>query len=192
MFSPMVLLLAIFVIQSFVPPWISLIIFILFVIEFLIGFVYFMYFVVGSKLFLHSLGLMRKTSPDELILRGRYAVARKGSVFLVAYWGSNALFFIAFLQSFPAEKMNLKIPRTIWRWEYTVSIGEVKIARRWGEYTVPNTEDDFITGEGILYSLLIESMPPFKTLQYPSQDQLLQIVNTLADEASNPDFGMNR
>ncbi|NHJ14161.1 MAG: hypothetical protein EAX95_10825 [Candidatus Thorarchaeota archaeon] len=192
MLSPLVLLLAIFLVQSFVPPWISLVIFFLFVIEFLVGFVFFMYFVLGSKLFFHSLDLMRKTSPDELILRGRYAVAKKGSVFLVAYWGSNALFFIAFFQTFPAEQLKLRIPRTIWRWEYTVSIGEVKVARRLGEYTVPDSEDDFITGEGILYSLLIESMPPFETLQYPSRDQLLQIASTLADEASDLSLGTIR
>ncbi len=182
--SPIFLLLFILLFSSFIPEGISLAIFSLFIIGVIFGFVIIAYFGLGSKLFFHSLDIVRKTTPDEILLRGRYAVAKIGNVYLVAYWGSNTLFFIAYLHSMPAERLKLKIPRVIWRWEYKVATEGFKIARRRGHYTVPVSEEDFITGEGILYSLLIESMPPFRELQYPSRSQLLEIASQLADEAS--------
>ncbi len=190
MCSPILLLLVIFLIQSFTPEWVPLAIFLLFVAAVLVGVVVFMYYAMGGRLFFHSLDLIKKTAPDELILKGRYAVAKKGHIFLVAYWGSNTLFFIAYLQSMPAEKPKLKIPRVIWRWEYKIAIDGFKIARTQGHYTLPVSDEDFITGEGILYSLLIESMPPFREMQYPSGQQLLQIASQLDDETSGLGSGM--
>lgn len=190
MCSPILLLLVLFLTQSFIPDWVALAIFSLFIVGVLVGIVVFMYYGLGSKLFFHSLDLIKKTVPDELILKGRYAVAKKGNVFLVAYWGSNTLFFISYLQSMPAERLKLKIPRVIWRWEYKTEIEGFKIARTQGYYTLPVSDEDFLTGEGILYSLLIESMPPFREMQYPSGQQLLQIVSQLDDETSGLCSGM--
>jgi hypothetical protein len=192
MFSPIVLLLLILIIGSNVPDWASLPIFAFLVVGTLLGITVFIYYGSGSKLFFHSLNLIKMISPDEIVLKNRYAVAKKGLIHLVATWGSNALVFITFLHSIPSEKLKLKIPRVIWRWEYKVSIGEVKVARREGEYTVPVSEEDFITGECILYSLLIESMPPVRVLQNPSKDQLLQITSKLVDEAAGIGSGMIR
>jgi len=84
----------------------------------------------------------------------------------------------------PAEKKKVKVPFVIWRWEYKLLIGEVKVARREGQYTVANSEEDFITGDCILYSMLIESMPPFQEFQYPSSNQLLQIIESLETETT--------
>jgi hypothetical protein len=192
MFSPVALLFLIFIFQAVIPEWASLSIFAFFVVGVLSGLIYFMYYALGNKLFYHSLDLFKEISPDEIVLTNRYAVAKKGLVHLVATWGSNALFFIVFLHSVPAERLKLKIPRVIWRWEYKVAIGEIKVARRQGQYTVPISEEDFVTGECILYSLLIESMPPFQKMQYYSRDQLLQITSKLADEATRLGSGTIR
>jgi hypothetical protein len=181
---PIFWLLFLLLFSSFIPEGISLAIFSPVIIGVISGFVIVAYYGLGSKLFFHSLDIIRKAAPDEIILRGRYAVAKIGNVYLVAYWGSNTLFFITYIHSMLAERQKLDVPSVVWRWEYKIEIEGFKIARRQGQYTVAVSEEDFITGEGILYSLLIESMPPFKQLQYPSRQQILQIANQLDDDAS--------
>jgi hypothetical protein len=182
--SPIFLLIAILILQSFISEWPFAIFVVLFGAVFS-GLAIFLYYAMGSKLFFHSLDIIRKATPDKVLLKGRYAVAKIANIYLVAYWGSNALFFIGYLHSMLAEKQKLKVPRVVWRWEYKIEIGGFKIARRQGQYTVPVSEEDFISGEGILYSFLIESMPPFKMLQYPSRQQILQIANQLDEDASS-------
>ncbi|MFW9887286.1 MAG: hypothetical protein ACFFER_03840 [Candidatus Thorarchaeota archaeon] len=183
--TPIFLLLSLFVLPSAIREWASLLILGLIVLGVISGFVLVAYYGMGSRLFFHSLDLLRKLTPDEVILKGRCAVAKIGRVFLVAYWGSNTLFFIAFLHSIPAERQKLDVPSAIWRWEYKIEIEGFKIARRQEHFTVPISQEDFITGEGILYSLLIESMPPIRMLQHPSRQQILEIVSQLDDEASS-------
>jgi hypothetical protein len=182
--SPIFLLLALVIFHTFFEAGVTLVVFASVIIGVISGFVITFYYGAGSKLFFHSLDMIRKISPDEVVLKGRYAVAKIGRIFLVAYWGSNTLFFIAYLHSMPAERQKLDVPSVIWRWEYKIDIEGFKIARRQEHFTVPISQDDFITGEGILYSLLIESMPPVRVLQYPSREQILQIVSQLDDEAS--------
>jgi hypothetical protein len=182
--SPIFFLLALAIFPNYTTDW-SLAIFFFVIPAVIIGFVVVAYYGLGSKLFFHSLDLIRNISPDEILLRGRYAVAKIGNVYLVAYWGSNTFFFIAYLHSMPAERLKLKIPRVVWRWEYKIAIEGFKIARRQGHFTVPISEEDFISGDALLYSLLIESMPPFRELQYPSRQQILQIANQLDDESSS-------
>lgn len=138
----------------------------------------------GSKLFFHSLDLIKEISPDYVMLMGRHAVAKKGPIYLVAIWGSNALLFVGFLHSMPAERKTVKVLFVIWRREYKLLIGEIKVARSEGQYTVANSEEDFITGNCMLYSMLIESMPPFQEFQHPSSDQLLQIIERLETETT--------
>lgn len=182
--SPIFLLLFLAFFNNFLPPGASLGIFGFIVVGVLSGFTITFYYGAGSKLFFHSLDIIRKISPDEVVLKGRYAVAKIGRVFLVAYWGSNTLFFIAYMHSMPAERQKLDVPSVIWRWEYKIDIEGFKIARRQERFTVPISQEEFISGEGILYSLLIESMPPLRVLQYPSRQQILEIASQLADEAS--------
>lgn len=181
---PIFWLLFLLLFSSFIPGEISLAIFSPIIIGVISGFVIVAYYGLGSKLFFHSLDIIRKTVPEEVLLKGRYAVAKIGTVYLVAYWGSNTLFFITYLHSMFGEKQKLDVPSVVWRWEYKVEIEGFKLARRQGQYTVPVSEEDFISGEGILYSLLIESMPPLRELQYPSRQQILQIANQLNDDAS--------
>lgn len=185
MFSPIVLMLLILIIGSTIPEWASLPILAFFMVGPLLGAIIFIFYGLGSKLFFHSLDLIKKISPDEIVLKNRFVVAKKGLVYLVTTWGSNALFFIVFLHSMPAEKSKLKVPRVIWRWEYTFIIGEIKVARREEQCTLPISTDEFINGECILYSFLIESMPPVRMLQHPSRDQLIQIADKITEEASS-------
>ena len=185
MFLPIVLMLFILIIGSTVPEWASLPVLAFFMVGPLLGVIIFIFYGSGSKLFFHSLDLIKKISPDEIVLKNRSVVAKKGLVYLVTTWGSNALFFIVFLHSMPAEKSKLKVPRVIWRWEYTFIIGEIKVARREEQCTLPISTDEFINGECILYSFLIESMPPVRMLQHPSKDQLIQIADKIAEEASS-------
>jgi len=178
------LLLVLLFFWSFFQEGVSFALFASIIVGAMFGVVITLYYGLGSKLFFHSLDLIRKSSPDEVVLKGRYAVAKLGRVFLVAYWGSNTLFFIEFLHSMPAERQKLDVPSVIWRWEYKIEIEDFKIARRQEHFTVPISQEDFITGEGILYSLLIESMPPVRVLQHPSREQILEIASQLDDEAS--------
>ncbi|MFW9884756.1 MAG: hypothetical protein ACFFEX_10265 [Candidatus Thorarchaeota archaeon] len=182
--SPIFLLLFLAFFNNFLPAGASLGIFGFIVVGVLSGFVITFYYGAGSKLFFHGLDIIRKISPDEVVLKGRYVVVKTGRVFLVAYWGSNTLFFIAYLHSMPAERQKLDVPGVIWRWEYKINMEGLKIARRQERFTVPISQDEFISGEGILYSLLIESMPPLRVLQYPSRQQILEIASQLDDEAS--------
>ncbi|MFX1473673.1 MAG: hypothetical protein ACFFBM_14290, partial [Promethearchaeota archaeon] len=182
--TPIFLLLSLFILPSFIREWAALPILGLIFLGAISGAALVSYYGESSRLFYHSLDLIRKLTPDEVILKGRYAVAKIGRVFLVAYWGSNALLFVVFLHSMPAERQKLDVPSAIWRWEYKIDIEGFKIARRQEHFTIPISQEDFIAGEGILYSLLIESMPPIRVLQHPSEQQIRQIASQLDAEAT--------
>jgi hypothetical protein len=144
----------------------------------------------GASLFFQSLDLLKKLSPPDPITVGRSVVMNKSPVYGIGTWGSNVLMFVAFYSQERVFHQKLKIPRTIWKWEYKLDISDAKIARREGTYTVPIGNDEYYTGEGILYALMIEGGVYVVTQRDFSSEQLNQIVAHLEKEVTS--YGVGR
>ncbi len=177
-------------IHGLVPEAIELLLFVAFMVMILVGFLVSGYYGLGRILFFHSLDLIRMIAPDEMVVTSRYGVVRRGSVYILAKWGADVLTFIAFLHSEPALTPKIKIPSIIWRWEHTIPIDSLKVTRREGHFTVPTSENSFISGEGILYSLIIDPSRHSRQTSGFSRDQLLRIVDTLSEETTS--YGSGR
>jgi hypothetical protein len=76
----------------------------------------------------------------------------------------------------------VKVPRLIWTWEYSNPIGDIKVARREGDYSIPVAEGTYYTGRGILYSLLLEERVIVRIQKNFTAKQLNQIVDALEQE----------
>ncbi len=181
---------SLYLIHGLIPVEMAITLFVASMLMIFVGIIVSGYYGLGRILFFHNLDLLRMIAPDEMAVTSSYGVVRRGSVYILAKWGSNVLTFIAFLHSEPALAPKIKIPRIIWRWEYTFPIGSLKVTRREGHFTVPTSEYSFFSGEGILYALLIDaSSYSRQTSGFPS-DQLLRIVDTLSEEAAS--YGSGR
>ena len=184
MFSPVALIVVAYFIQGLVPDMLMLSLFFAMFIIIMIGLGLVIYYGKGGDLFFHSLEIIKLLTPSPPLLTRRFAVATRDRVHAVAFWGSNVVMFFNFHQPRPALTLEPKIPRTIWTWEYKVSIDDVKVARREGDFTIPTAEDGFITGEGILYALLVEGRwYSGQTLDF-SEEQVLKVVEHLSREFS--------
>jgi hypothetical protein len=136
----------------------------------------------GASLFFLSLVQLKKLSPPDPILIGRCGVMNRDPVHVIGTWGSNVLMFVGFYSYEHVFHQKLKIPRNIWKWEYKFEINDVKVARREGTYTVPIGNDEYQTGDGILYALLLEGGANIPTQRDFSSEQLHQIVTHLEKE----------
>ena len=184
------LLVPLYLIYGLAPKAIELLLLVAFIVITAIGFIVSEYYGSAHILFFHSLDLIRMIAPDEMTVTSRYGVVRRGPAYILAKWGSNVLTFIAFLHSEPALAPRIKIPPIILPGEYTFPIDSLKVSRREGHFTVPTSENSFISGEGILYSLLIESRSFSRSTSDFSRNQLLRIVDTLNEEATS--YGSGR
>lgn len=184
MFSPVALVVIIYFIQGLVPHMLILSLFFVMFILMMIGLGLVIYFGKDVTLFFHGLEILKLLTPSPLLITPRFAVVTCGQVHAVVFWGSNVVMFFIFGQPKTVPTLKPKIPRTIWTWEYNVSIDDVKVARREGDFTIPTAEDGFITGNGVLYALLVEGkLYSGQTLDF-SQDQILQVVDRLNQEFS--------
>ena len=159
-------------VPSVVPTVIVLVIFpILFVLG-MLGLVY--YGKIGS-MFFRGIDILRQITPPEMFIEGKFAILNKDPVYAIVQWGSNTLFFVAFFQPERSFDTKAKVPKVIWIWNYTHPIGDIKVARKEGKFTIPIEQGTFYTGEGILYSL---------QLGYTNHtaEQLNQIVDSLERE----------
>lgn len=148
----------------------------------MLGLIIMGYYGLGSSMLFRSMDILRKIAPPEPFIEGKFAVLNKDPVYCVAQWGSNALFFVAFYQSERTFDQKMKVPRVIWKWEYSHSIGEIKVARREGNFTIPVDTGTYYTGRGILYSLLLEQSVIITIRKKFTDEQLNQIVDNLARE----------
>jgi hypothetical protein len=108
----------------------------------------------------------------------------KDPVYAIIQWGSNAIFFVAFFQSDRTLGKKVKLPRVIWKWEYTHPIGEIKVARRENAFTIPVDKGIYYTGRGVLYSLLLERTVIVTIPKTFTAEQLNRIVDSLVREVS--------
>ena len=144
----------------------------------------------GASMFFHGLDILKKLSPPDPIFIGRCVVMDKDPIYGVGTWGSNVLMFVAFYSRERVFHQKLKIPRTIWTWEYKLDIANAKVARREGTYTIPIGGDEYYTGEGVLYAIIIEG-GVYVTIQRDfSSEQLHQIVAHLENEVTS--YGAGR
>jgi hypothetical protein len=188
--SLLLLPILIFLIQFLVPSTVILVLFVVFGAISMAGLAMAFWYGKGASLFFQSLDLLKKLSPPDPIIIGRSVVINKSPVYGIGTWGSNVLMFVAFYKQERVFHQKVRIPRTIWKWEYKHDISDAKVARREGTYTVPVGSDEYYTGEGILYALMIEG-GVYVTMQRDfSSEQLNQIVAHLEKEVTS--YGTGR
>ena len=89
---------------------------------------------------------------------------------------------MAFYQSERTFDKKVRVPRVIWKWEYTLPVGEIKVARREAAFTIPVDRGKYHSGKGVLYSLHLEQIGIVRLLKRFTAEQLNQIVDTLTQE----------
>ncbi|MFW9800543.1 MAG: hypothetical protein ACFFD9_08905 [Candidatus Thorarchaeota archaeon] len=147
-----------------------------------LGILIVVYYGTGSSMLFRGMDVLRQISPPEPFIEGKFAVLNKDPVYAIAQWGSNTLFFVAFYQSERTFDQSVAVPRVIWKWEYSHPIGEIKVARREGDFTVPVERGTYFKGRGILYSLLLEETAIVTFRKDYTGEQLNRIVDSLAQE----------
>jgi len=176
--------LVVFLIQYSVPLEVVLLMFIIFPAIGFPGAVLVSYFGRGCTTFFQCLDILKQLAPPDPIIIGRSAVVDKAPVYGIVKWGSNVIMFVALHQPERTFDKKMRVPRTIWRWEYKLQIAGIRIARREGTYTIPTGDDEYHTGEGVLYSLIVSAGYKFPILRSFSLEQLNEIVNFLGSEVS--------
>lgn len=174
--------ITLFLVQYSLPSTFVPVLFISFGFIGILGMTILGYYGGGSSMLFRSMDILRQITPPELFIEGKFAVLNKDPVYGIAQWGSNALFFVAFHQYERTFDQKVKVPRVIWKWEYSHRIGELKVARRENTFTIPVGRGIYYTGRGILYALLLEQT---RVITYPKKftdEQLNQIVDNLARE----------
>ncbi|NHI90014.1 MAG: hypothetical protein EAX87_10865 [Candidatus Thorarchaeota archaeon] len=148
----------------------------------IVGFVIVTYYKIGSSMLFRGMDVLNQIAPPEPFVEGKLAVLNKDPVYIIIQWGSNALLFVAFFQSERSFDKKVQLPRAIWRWEYTHPVGDIKVARREDEFTIPVDKDTYYTGRGVLYFLLLEETKIVTVSKKYTPEQLNRIVNALAQE----------
>ncbi|MFQ5833984.1 MAG: hypothetical protein ACE5H4_14865 [Candidatus Thorarchaeota archaeon] len=149
-----------------------------------LGILVVVYYGTGSSMLFRGMGILRQMSPPEPFIEGKVAVLNKDPVYAIAQWGSNVLFFVGFYESERSFDKSVVLPRVIWKWEYIHPIGNLKVARREGDFTIPVDRDTYYKGRGILYSLLLEQTGIVTIQRSYTAEQLNQIVDRLAQEVT--------
>ena len=177
--------IVVYFIQYSVPPEAILPVFTIFAIVGFSGFGLVLYFGMGSSMLLHSLKQLKKLSPPEPMLVSRHVVLNRNPVYVIGQWGSNTIYFVAFHQPERIFDSKLRVPRLVWTWEYRHQIGDLKVARREGKFTVPVEEGMYLSGEGIIYSLRSDRGARIRIRIDFSAEQLSQIIDHLSDDISS-------
>ena len=145
----------------------------------------------GSSLLYRCVKTIKKLAPPDPVFVEKFAVMNKDPVYVLAQWGIYAIRFIGFHHAETTFEHKTKIPGLITRWEYNYKIGAFKVARREGKFTIPVDEASYITGDGILYSLLL-SRPGFSALPRDlSKEQLEMIIAHLTEDLGKDDTSLS-
>jgi hypothetical protein len=171
--------------SNFIPSDIAGISMMLLILIGLVGFILLIYYAQGRSTLYRSLKMLHKIGPPNPIIVGKYAVLNKDPVYIIVPWGANLIYFVSFHHPERSFDQKTKVPGLIWKWEYKHRIGGQKVARKEGEFTIPIDVDTYLTGEGILYSLLMYNLG---VVQYPldfSAEDLNQIIESLISEMKN-------
>jgi hypothetical protein len=146
--------LTLYILQYSLPPSIILALLILMFSIGFVGMIIFVYYGSGSSMLFRGMDILSQIAPPVPFIEGKLAVLNKDPVYAIIQWGPNALLFVAFFQAERTTDQKAKLPKMIWKWEYTYPIGDLKVARRETTFTIPVERGEYRTGEGILYSLL--------------------------------------
>jgi hypothetical protein len=148
-----------------------------------------MYFGIGSSMLLHGYELLEKLSPPNPMIFNKTVVLNRDPVHILVQWGSNTIYFVAFHQAERTFDLKLQIPRVFWKWEYTHQIGDVKVARREGTFTIPVDDGMYLSGAGIIYSLLVERGVKIRLRLDFESEQLNQIIDHLENDIQSDTSG---
>jgi len=159
------------------------IVIVIFPITFVLGMLGLVYYAKGSSMFFRGMDILRQITPPEMFIEGKFAILNKDPVYAIVQWWSNTLFFLAFFQSERSFDTKVKIPKVIWKWDYSHQIGEIKVARKEGEFTIPVDQNTFYTGKGIVYSVFVTLQKKYTT------EQLNKIIDSFAREIKSNGSG---
>jgi hypothetical protein len=190
MFAALPLLpILVFFLQYSLPRSAIMVVFFALAATGIVGLIVGSYYGLGRSMLFQGIDALNQIAPPEPFVEGKVAVLNKDPVYVIIQWGSNALLFVAFFQSERSFDKKVQLPRVIWKWEYTHPVGDIKVARREDEFTIPVDRDTYYTGRGVLYSLLLEETRIVTVRRSYTPEQLNRIVDAIAQEVAADGFG---
>lgn len=148
--------IVVFYIQFSVSDFVISMVFIVFGIVGSSGLIIVGYYGWGSSKVITNYELFKTMGLPAPKIVDKTVILNREPVYLIGQWGSNTIFFIAFRYAERSFESKLRLPSTIWIWEYTHEIGDLKVARREDTFTIPVDEGVYLSGEGIMYSLMTD------------------------------------
>ncbi len=181
--------IVVFLIQYSVSDFVIMLIFVIFGIGGIGGLLLAAYYGVGSSMLMHSFDILKELSPPDPMIVDRVLILNRAPVYLVGQWGSNTIYLVAFHQAERSFDSKLKLPRVFWAWEYKHQIGDIKVARREGAFTIPVEDGVYLSGPGIIYSLMVERGHTVRIRLDYTAEQLNQIIDRLTNDIQSDESG---
>ena len=116
---------------------------------------------------------------------GGFAVAKVNDVYLITHGTSGHIYAVAFRGSPQFEpKFKAKLPKTFLGWEKQIDVGEMKLFRREGTFSVPISLEESVTGDAVLYGAPFQSSRYQWTVPEFTREELMAIVESITEDAN--------
>jgi len=129
--------------------------------------------------------LFEQVAPENLVKTDRFALARKGKVYMLKTIRHHGFFLLRFKMMFETSKRKIKLPDVALLSKFRKKINDVPVARFKGSFIIPIEEDKYAEGEGILYYVEIEKYIPIDsipTTRKIDKNILLKLIEELSRE----------
>ncbi|MFX0106652.1 MAG: hypothetical protein ACFE7R_00030 [Candidatus Hodarchaeota archaeon] len=151
----------------------------------IVGMIILVIYGLGPTILLRGFDILARVSPPEPILIKRYAIVKVNDVYLLAHGLSGHIYVVAFRGTPQIELGNkTKLPRALYRWESKIDIDGVKLVRREGTFSIPISQDEYVSGEAVLYGAQYQPSRYNWNIPEFSRAQLLAIVEHITEDAN--------
>ncbi len=192
MILPLVMLpILVYGLQFLLPFTAVVFIIIAFAVNGILGIIILGWFYGGWNYLSKSFEILRVVGNPVVITDRKIAVAKGDGIYAIGKWASNLVMLFAFKTVGSAIEPRVRIPGTVWLWEYKLKIASVNVARREGTFVIPDEDGHLIEGDGIVYCIRTTTGGRYATVIHYTPSQIRKIVDHLRQELNQPSWGFN-
>ncbi len=147
-----------------------------------VGLIVLTWYAVCWSLLSRLLPVMMLIGETRILPDKKVAIARRGNVHALLKWGQATIMLLAFRQPIRSFDETINVSRGFLRWEFKIGIGDIRIARREGVYSIPIDDHEYIRGEAVLYGIPTENPGLLRYGISYTQEQIDAIIDRLLDE----------
>ncbi len=136
--------------------------FAIFAVIMMIGAIYLILVGDTAKNLIRSYEILKVIEPEYLILTRKFVLAKKDEIYMITPRRCYGIWFLRFRNIIKSPEKRIKLPRVVWRWEFK-KIDGIKVARREGEFIIPNEKLEYIKGHAVAYFVETERIFPIFT-----------------------------